>query len=226
MSIQITVISDTHNRHSSLNIPTEGDVIVHCGDATSMGSLHEIETFLEWFSSLNYKKHIMIPGNHDWGFETQSEKAIEQCKKYGVVLLNDSSYTYQGIKFWGSPVQPEFGDWAFNRAIGLNTGHFKHPHIQEHWKLIPPDTDVLITHGPPRNILDMTARNFTNVGCPYLAAKILEVKPKLCLFGHIHEGRGILTQDGITYCNASSLDEKYRPRYVNHFTFDWNDIVK
>jgi len=48
--------------------------------------------------------------------------------------------TIEDLKFWGSPVQPEFFNWAFNRERGED--------ICKHWDLIPDDTDILITHGP------------------------------------------------------------------------------
>jgi hypothetical protein len=56
-----------------------------------------------------------------------------------VIYLNDSGVEIDGLKFWGSPVQPYFHNWAFNR-IGDD--------ICKHWELIPLDTDILITHGP------------------------------------------------------------------------------
>ena len=47
----------------------------------------------------------------------------------------------EGVKVYGSPWQPWFGGWAFNLERG--------PDIAAKWALIPDDTDVLLTHGPP-----------------------------------------------------------------------------
>tara|TARA_Y100000296_G_C5174834_1_gene259491 strand:- start:2061 stop:2591 length:531 start_codon:yes stop_codon:yes gene_type:complete len=66
---------------------------------------------------------------------------IELLRSCGIKYLNDSSITIDGIKFWGSPIQPWFHDWAFNRKRGNE--------IRKHWELIPTNTDVLLTHGPP-----------------------------------------------------------------------------
>lgn len=49
---------------------------------------------------------------------------------------------------------------------------------------IPRETDVLITHTPPRYHLDL------NLGCAALLKEIWLVKPRLHVFGHIHSGHG------------------------------------
>jgi Calcineurin-like phosphoesterase len=52
--------------------------------------------------------------------------------------LEDSGISLYGLKFWGSPHQPEFCKWAFNLKRGQE--------ILDKWNLIPADTDILITH--------------------------------------------------------------------------------
>jgi Icc-related predicted phosphoesterase len=74
---------------------------------------------------------------------------------------------------------------------------------------IPLKTDVLITHGPPMGILDVVRGD--HVGCADLAARIAVVRPRVRLFGHIHEGSGVVEKDGITYINASICDAAYNP---------------
>jgi hypothetical protein len=49
------------------------------------------------------------------------------------------------------------------------------------------DTDVLITHGPPAHHLD------SGHGCLALLDTLWRLRPKLHVFGHIHEGRGVET---------------------------------
>jgi Icc-related predicted phosphoesterase len=111
-----------------------------------------------------------------------------------------------GIKFWGSPVTPRFFDWAFNRDAD----------IQYHWNMIPYDTNVLITHGPPYGILDLTIREGKPVGCHYLRRRLFDLKDlKVHSFGHIHEGFGQQVGDGedfegVHFVNASYLDHRYR----------------
>jgi len=128
-----------------------------------------------------------------------------------ITYLDDEGYEYMGLKFWGSPIQPWFHDWAFNRLRGEK--------IKAHWDLIPLDTDILITHGPPRGLGDRILPTFErynenpNVGCDDLLAKVLEVKPKVNVFGHIHEGYCEYTHPVVEkrFINASSLNANYEP---------------
>lgn len=62
------------------------------------------------------------------------------------MYLENSTCDMFGYKVFGSPYTPTFFDWAFNLDIG--------PHLQAVWNEIPDDTDILITHGPPKDILD------------------------------------------------------------------------
>ena len=103
------------------------------------------------------------------------------------------------LKFWGSPWQPEFGSWAFNLPRGAK--------LRAKWKLIPRGTDVLITHSPPRGILDATA--YHSLGCEELSKRVAIVRPRLHVFGHIHEAYGQVELDGTTFVNAAICDAAY-----------------
>jgi predicted phosphodiesterase len=138
--MKLTLISDTHGSHNPLQLPP-GDTLLHTGDISKRGSEIEIQLFLEWFSRQDFEHKIFIAGNHDFFFEKESPEKIAAMIPEGVTYLNDSGITIDGINFWGSPVQPRFFDWAFNRDRGAE--------IDRHWQLIPPDVDVLLTHGPP-----------------------------------------------------------------------------
>ena len=113
MKKKITFISDTHNKHKHLtskgmgNILGSGDILVHAGDSTSMGQKHEINEFLKWFSNTDFEHKIFIAGNHDFGFEQQTD-IDQEFKDLGVTYLFDNDITIDGIKFYGSPWQPEF----------------------------------------------------------------------------------------------------------------------
>lgn len=50
--MKLCIISDTHNKHKRLSKLPYADVIIHCGDMTSMGHSHEIVEFMKWFSKL------------------------------------------------------------------------------------------------------------------------------------------------------------------------------
>lgn len=65
------------------------------------------------------------------------------------------------------------------------------------------------THDPPKGILDQTQRGET-VGCVDLLEIVEKIKPKVHLFGHIHEAYGQLEQEGVHYVNASVLNLQYQ----------------
>ena len=205
MKKKITFISDTHNKHKHLtskgmgNILGSGDILVHAGDSTSMGQKHEIEQFLKWFSNTDFEHKIFIAGNHDFGFEKETD-IDQQFKDLGVTYLFDNDITIDGIKFYGSPWQPEFYNWAFNLPRGEE--------LAAKWEKIPDDVDILITHGPAYGILDYAPIG-GHVGCEELYRKIVEVKPKIHVCGHIHDSYGQKSMGGIEFLNASTLNDRY-----------------
>lgn len=200
--LKIVCISDTHMRHQSLNVP-DGDMVIHAGDCTVMGTLPELVSFSNWFSKLPHKHKIMISGNHDFIFERDNGLARGSLHE-SIVYLQDSMVTLNnGIKIWGSPWQPWYGGWAFN----LNRGE----ELKRKWDLIPDDIDILVTHGPQHGILDFTDSG-EHAGCEELKIAVERVKPRLHVCGHIHEGYGIKTGSETTSVNASIMDDMFMPR--------------
>lgn len=205
--MRLVCISDTHEFHDQVQIP-DGDVLIHAGDITMQGHPGKVAKFLAWFGEQPHKNKIFIAGNHDWIFETKPEIARQMVAQWNITYLEDSGCEIDGIKFWGSPVQPEFQSWAFNRKRG--------PEIKRHWNLIPEDTDVLITHGPPMGFLDQCVYNNTDyghVGCEELLEAIKRVNPRYHIFGHIHGGGGrteIRRSWKTTFINASIVNEAYQ----------------
>ena len=190
----------------------DADIILHAGDLTSYGYKHEVQQFLKWFNSLSAPSKIFIAGNHDFFFDTDyraytemgkrrhhhkstDPKEIEEVlKPYPhVTYLNEESTEAFGLKIYGTPIQPWFHDWAFNRMRGDD--------IQQHWDKIPDDADVIIVHGPPYGIMDLLHPKFRefnedpNVGCKNLLKRIREINPKLVVFGHVHEGYGTISKE-------------------------------
>ncbi len=198
--MKIVAISDTHGQHRDLALP-KGDMIIHAGDVSKRGYQTEVLDFLDYFSALDFEHKILIAGNHDFFFEKESTENIAKVIPPNVTYLNDAGVQIEGINIWGSPVQPWFFDWAFNRQRGAD--------IARHWDLIPKDTDILVTHGPPMGILDKTTKGLS-VGCEALTRSIKSLRLKLHIFGHIHEAYGSQMVDGTEYLNASVLDVNYR----------------
>jgi Icc-related predicted phosphoesterase len=199
--MRIVLLSDTHERHRELDVP-DADLLIHAGDATNNGELDAIRDFDDWLGELPHRHKIFVPGNHDRTFETAPDKARPLIRN--ATYLVDATEVVEGIRIWGSPWQPEFMSWAFNVPRGKA--------IREKWALIPPDTDVLITHGPPIGHGDRLIHGEA-VGCEELALRIVALDVRLHVFGHIHEGYGT-TQNALTlHANASTCDHHYEPTH-------------
>ena len=225
--MRITLISDTHTKHEELlwdkmDLPG-GDLLIHAGDIMNSGyNSNDITNFCSWFDTLEQYDHkVFIAGNHDRMFENVPEKAMEIVNSYKNITYLQDDWVKVGIdeemaKIYGSPWQPEFYNWAFNLPKGG-------PGLMSKWEAIPTNTDILITHGPPQDHLDMSGPpyNEPHLGCALLREKVDEQPPKIHVFGHIHGGYGYKFHNGTHFFNASILNERYE--YVNKpVTFDWN----
>lgn len=205
--LTIAAISDTHTHHRTVRVP-DADVLVFSGDLMGSGYRHnEVKDFAEWFSDQPHKHKLMIAGNHDRMFESQLAYCLSKFSDNGFVYLENTGYDIDGFKFWGSPVQPWFYNWAFNVERGEA--------IKKYWDMIPNDTDVLITHGPPYGILDTVYDGQKNLGCEELWKTIHDrLSLKVHIFGHIHGGYGHESRPYskmVDFYNASICDEDYRP---------------
>ena len=207
---RLVCLSDTHGLHDALMVP-DGDVLIHAGDMTMGGREAEVQAFADWIVSLPHACKIVIAGNHDWLFERAATRARELLAD--VTYLMDEGTEAAGLRIWGSPWQPWFFDWAFNLPRG--------DALRDKWDLIPPDIDVLVTHGPPSGYLDGAERPVwfgaddgvdpDHVGCEELRVALDRVQPRLHVFGHIHEGYGQARHGSTILVNASTCDADYRP---------------
>lgn len=203
--MKLYCISDLHNKYKLLDPilpkPGEFDTLIICGDVTNKGSIKEVAAFGRWLSGVQgrFKHIVFVAGNHDYLFEQQKEIAVGLLPQ-GVHYLENSGVTIDGWNFWGSPQTPKFGFWAFMKERG--------PSINRYWDAIPEQTDVLITHGPPKFKLDdlKLSKNFkTNrhVGCQDLSNAVERVKPIINVFGHIHQSYGTIVDEQTTFVNCA-----------------------
>lgn len=212
--MKIVAISDTHQAYLK-DLP-DGDILIHSGDFSLLPKnvssnrqlmISELTDLRDWFNSIKHKyKHmILVPGNHDWIFEVDYQFASDFLAN--VIVLNDRSIEIDGIKIWGSPINLEYRDWAFNRAPGED--------ILKHWNAIPTDTDILITHGPPLGVLDQAfpEKDSPSLGDIDLLNTVDKLSLKAHIFGHIHGSHGTLERNGTLYVNASIMDESYKPTF-------------
>eukprot|EP00457_Paulinella_chromatophora_P008386 gb/GEZN01008417.1/.p1 GENE.gb/GEZN01008417.1/~~gb/GEZN01008417.1/.p1 ORF type:complete len:424 (-),score=32.98 gb/GEZN01008417.1/:94-1365(-) len=215
-STRFVVVSDTHGKHDKMIVPP-GDVLIHCGDFSAIGLPGQIKSFNDWLGSLPHKQKVVIAGNHDLTLDEKyyhtkwmkfrhkrqfDSKAIK-ASLTNCIYLEDALVDIRGFRIWGSPWQPTFCDWGFNLDRG--------PPLRQKWDLIPDKVDILVTHGPPLGFGDM-CKPGNRVGCMDLLDTIqMRVRPKLHLFGHIHEDYGLFSDDTTLYANASSCTYSYRP---------------
>ncbi|XP_061188153.1 metallophosphoesterase MPPED2-like isoform X2 [Saccostrea echinata] len=228
-TVRFVCISDTHAKLWKMKdqIPT-GDVLLHAGDFTNVGWPAEVKELNDILGQLPHKHKIVIAGNHDLTFDDEMiQNQPEAVEKFGLGLekvktylisqgvssvkelltnclyLEDACVELYGIKIYGSPWQPEFFNWGFNLPRGQ-------PCLSK-WDLIPCDTDILITHGPPLGHGDKCYDGL-RAGCLELLNTVQKrIQPKYHVFGHIHEAYGCSTDGITTYINASSCTLQYKP---------------
>ena len=118
-------------------------------------------------------------------------KTVRACKS--ITFLNHESSEIRLVKedgprttfkIFGSPYSPARGRWAF--------GYPRDPPEQASslWDKIPLDTEVLVTHTPPKYHCD-ESRDHGAAGCEILRQTLWRVRPCLAICGHVHEGRGV-----------------------------------
>lgn len=230
--MKVAVISDTHCRHSEIQVP-DADLLIHCGDFTGVGSFSQACAFNHWLGTLPHKHKVVIAGNHE--LMGESDPSLFRSLITNATYLQDEEVTIDGIRIWGAPWTPIYGNWAFmlNRV-----------EIAKKWALIPDGIDILVTHGPPRGFLDQVT-GFTpllggdpveHAGCKDLLNRQLDMMkeirlpsgrtrsslPRYHVFGHIHEAVGRRKTgsyyrsprgDGyeITFINAAQVNGKLEP---------------
>jgi len=161
------------------------------------------EEFGSWLEQQPAKHIVATWGNHDF----IGERAPHLVPRLPWTLLVDQAVELLGLKVYGTPWQPRFFDWAFN---------LDEPDLERRWQRIPPDTDILVCHGPPYGYGDLAGAipgirtEPEHTGSPSLTRRILEIKPQLVVFGHIHEAYGVYEKDGVVMANVSIVDGAYR----------------
>ncbi len=191
--MRIVALADTHSFHRQVNVP-DGDILIFAGDVTMRGNRKELKDFAEWANELPHPHKIVIAGNHDFCFKKyreESEKIIAP-----MIYLEDSGVVVNNVWIWGTPWTPIFRNWAFMRS---------EDELAEKFDKIP-TVDILISHGPPRNMLDKAMIDDEHAG----SISLWRVPcPKLHVFGHIHEAYGSYKDTQCHYVNASIVNFFY-----------------
>lgn len=178
----IVCISDTHN--TQVSIP-DGDILIHAGDLTQSGSFKELQAALTWINTQPHSTKLVIAGNHELLLDVARDDSSDQAASeraqlnWGDIIYLENQETTvscsngRQLRVYGSPYTIRHGNWAF-----------QYPKNQDIWATSVPDgIDILITHGPPLAHLDLS-----KFGCAHLLRTLWRVKPRVHVFGHIHEG--------------------------------------
>lgn len=201
-------VSDTHNAtpNGSFKLP-KGDVLLHAGDLTNQGTFSELKKTIKWIEEADFEAKIVVAGNHDITLDTdfynqygmyfhnqnpedpaKCQELLEQAPsilwlkhEHAVINLVSPSGPQTTFKIFGSPFSPTQGMWAF--GYGPDEAY-------QLWDQIPLDSDIVVTHTPPKYHCDET-RERRAVGCEGLRNALWRVRSRLAVCGHVHEGRGV-----------------------------------
>lgn len=192
--MRVVCVADTHELHRDVVVPY-GDLLIHAGDFTFFSKRRSIvRDFDAWLGELPHRHKIVVPGNHEYVLEDVRNRNLIT----NAILLLDSGVEIEGSRVWGSPGTPLYGG-----AFGMSD----HLDRQRRWSQIPPDTDILITHGPPFGILDGSPTSEVHEGDPELLTVFDRVHPVLHVCGHIHGGYGVQKRGDTYHVNAALFDE-------------------
>lgn len=213
-------ISDTHAQHKSLIVPTDIECVIHAGDSTNYYDIYrnqpEFEDFLEWFAKLPIKHKVLIAGNHDaWAMKKYN---VDMVKSFGIHYLEHEYLDLEDKLIFGSPYTPTFGTWHFMKDRGK---------LSQYWEALISGIDVLITHGAPKGILDLSHdrnHNLEYCGDSALTKAVFKNIPKYHVFGHLHDSEGCfnsgvtnLSGRHTTFINASCVtDGKFNQGCSSH----------
>lgn len=201
-------ISDTHGFHRELRLEEGITTIIHSGDSTnskdSVSNQKEFEDFLSWYANIYVKNKVLIAGNHDW-WATKSYNR-DKVKDHGIIYLEHEEELVDGKLIFGSPYTPTFGDWSFMKARDK---------LGKTWEALYEGIDILVTHGPPKFILDLSHNRDHKLeycGDSALFKAVKQIKPKYHLFGHIHNSedcynQGLRRIDDTIFSNAACVTD-------------------
>ena len=199
--MRIWHISDTHSYHEQLEIPSNIDMIIHSGDCSNNINPYlnenEVRQFINWYKEVPVKYKIYVAGNHDTSIEKRliTKKDFEDA---GIIYLEDDVVEIEGLYIYGNPYTPKYGNWAFMKTPEK---------LNRYWREVRPIyTDILVTHGPPKGILDKSynrSREIDQCGDKNLLNMVKELNPIYHLFGHIHNVKDLMNSGT---CSLSGMN--------------------
>ena len=181
------------------------DVLLVAGDICPTGDerpetqrtwLHS--TFARWLAEVPAATVVGGAGNHDFVGETDPSALRDLDWHY----LQDESIDIDGLSVYGSPWTSRFQEWAFMLS---------EEELSRCWEGIPDGIDVMCVHSPPAGYGDWISGH--HIGSPSLLEAIDARAPKLCVFGHVHQGYGRWQRGATELVNAAHCDMEYLPAH-------------
>jgi Icc-related predicted phosphoesterase len=201
--MEIVALGDTHGEHRELSIP-EGDILIFLGDLTDNGKKEEVEDFNDWLGKLDFEYKLVIAGNHDSCLIRDEVEPTELFSN--AIYLEDEPIKIEGLRFYGLPWCTKLPG-MLSVLQGSNFVITRNEMAQK-VNQIPEDTDVLLSHAPPRGIMDRTFLlnpkiPFLRAGSKELRNRVEKISPSHHIFGHIHNQNSVLERNSTVFANVS-----------------------
>lgn len=211
--MKIAVLSDTHNIYDFANAP-DADLLIIAGDILMQGSIKELQQVMLQLDMESHRwKHILIvPGNHDFALEKFINSSLsweEFAKDYEIIYYpSNMTISHEGLveildlKIFTWAWVPNLPNWAF---------HMPDHDMKEYCEKfdMPDKVDILVSHGPPRGILDLIPK-YGQVGSRSML-KVFNFAHNIHVFGHIHENYGYMLRNKSNKINTDNAE--YRKFY-------------
>ncbi|KAI1079609.1 Metallo-dependent phosphatase [Whalleya microplaca] len=203
------IISDTHADPINFGPSQKADVAIHGGDLTEQSKIREFRVTIELLKSIDAPLELVIAGNHDfimdiptfrreinnapylepelverhYGDYREARELFNEARDAGIVFLEEGTHQIElnngaSMKVYASPFTPSWYELGFQY----------HPY-ERHQFNIQEGTHVVVTHGPPRGIMDLNGSR-RRAGCPDLFDAVARARPLIHCFGHIHQSWG------------------------------------
>ena len=208
-TITLLILSDTHGKHRTLPLPSQGaDILLHCGDWSNWKtSKKDTVDFNKWLGELKgYERKILICGNHEICCGKLTTAKIKEKYITNAEYYCNEAIQHKSLKLWLSPLTR-----ARNVSYRANSFSKSQERLQEEFSKCPNDTDVLITHSPPYGILDRHKKGH-RMGSIELWKTVQRVLPSIHIFGHCHDDAGALSRkmlpEGTWHCQTCTFENQ------------------
>ena len=200
--VKVVVMSDAHWNFPDIEVP-DCDIFIYAGDWSGSGTVSEHIKFCAWLNKINARYKLIVPGNHDMYCYHYQDMADNMLRGSNAILLIDKEVECFGIRIYGTPWSPRFGNWGYMRPDD---------DLHKYFKAIPKGVHFLVTHTPPHGILDLAGT--VHIGSKSLVKALYNKPIPYHFFGHSHTPGSYVKkrQNGFprSYFNVSVCDNDYQ----------------